>query len=280
MPSVLILIILAGISQGFANTLRKHLALTRFRATTVSTTIMLLDSMLCFPFMFLDFRIATDPVVWLLTMASVAAFAFSLAFLIKSYQKLDLSTATIVHRSDIILIAVFGMLALGERLSILQYAGITLLFVSILSIMYDHRRVHITRFALYALVSSLFGATAAVLDKHILNYFSPYTYAFVNSFLVGLVFVARNGTLAESVRLVRTHTLPVLTSSVLGTFTLLTLFTVLSVSRVSLAMPVYKTVIFFVPVFMGITYYKERANLRQKIVGAALALSGIVLMYI
>jgi len=276
----LIIITLAGISQGVANTIRKHLAGTGHRATTIASTIMLLDSVLSIPFLFYEFRVSSDPVIWLMTVASVMAFALSLALLIKSYQLLDLSFATILQRSDILFIAAIGALTLGERLSVVKTAGIFFLFISVLIIMYEKRRIRLSRGAWFALLSAVCGAVASVLDKRILADFSPYTYTFVNTLLVGLVFVGRNGTLTESVRLIRKHTLPVLASSILGTATLVGIFTVLAVTPVSVAMPVYKTVLFLVPVLLGVTMYKERTKLIQKGVGAVFAVAGLVCMYI
>jgi len=134
------LIVIAGISQGFANAIRKHLAISKIRATTIASAIMLLNSIFCFPFMLLDFRITHDVGVWIFTIGSVIAFALSLSFLIKSYQKLDLSTATIIHRSDVLFIAAFGVLILSEQLNTHQIIAIIMLFFSILVVMYENHR--------------------------------------------------------------------------------------------------------------------------------------------
>jgi drug/metabolite transporter (DMT)-like permease len=276
----LIAILLAGISQGLANTIRKHSSTIQHRATSMTTAAMFVNSVLSIPFLFYQFRLPTNVITWFLVMISVVMYALSFTFMFKSFQNIDLSLSTILQRSNIIFVVLIGALLLQEHLSLVGYIGVLLLFCSSVAVMYERRRFTMTPGAWYALLSALFGAIASVLDKKILSDFSPYTYASVNSLLVSCVFLWRKNTIKESIHFVRTFPSHVLSSSMFGVLAFVALLVVLSHSQVSQAVPVYKTISFLVPVILGILIYKEHTKLWQKIVGVVLAIVGIFLLYV
>jgi drug/metabolite transporter (DMT)-like permease len=271
---------LAGVSQGLANTIRKHSSTIQHRATTMTTAAMFVNSILSVPLLFYQFRLPTTVFIWLLVVLSVVMYALSFTFMFKSFQTIDLSLSTILQRSNIIFVVLIGVLLLQEHLSLVGYIGILLLFCSSVAAIYEKRRFTMTAGAWYALLSAFFGAVASVLDKKILSDFSPYTYAFVNSLLVSCVFLWRKNTVKESIHFVRTFPSHVLSSSIFGVLAFVALLVVLSHSQVSQAVPVYKTISFLVPVILGILMYKEHKKIWQKIVGVALAIAGIFLLYI
>lgn len=133
--------------------------------------------------------------------------------------------------------------------------------------------------AWYSLISAVLGAIAAVLDKQVLNDFSPYTYVFVNNMLVGCMFLWRKDTLPESVRFLRRYPKQILTSSFFGISGFTILVVILSTTQVSQTMAVYKTISFFISVMLGIVLYKETNKLPQKIIGLLLAILGMILLY-
>ncbi|MBI5018770.1 hypothetical protein HZB58_00675, partial [Candidatus Gottesmanbacteria bacterium] len=51
-----ILITLGGITQGLASVIRKHSSTTEHRATTIATTTMLVNAVICSPLLFYQFR--------------------------------------------------------------------------------------------------------------------------------------------------------------------------------------------------------------------------------
>jgi len=274
-----ILITLAGISQGIASTIRKHSSTTEHRATTIATTTMLVNAALSIPLLFYQFRLPADPVTWILVACSVSLFALSSAFFFKSYQYTDLSVVTILHRSSIIYIAVIGIIFLHEKLSLVGVFGLLLLFAGSSSVLYEGKSFKFTKGAWYAIISAILGAITAVLDKHILSDFSPYTYAFVNNLLVGCMFLWRKNTLPESIKFLRRYPKQIISSSILGMFGFTVLLVLLTTSQVSQTMAVYKTISFFIPVILGITLYKETGKLPNKIVGMLLAIVGMILLY-
>lgn len=185
----IILITLGGIFQGIASVIRKHSSTTEHRATTIATTTMLVNALICSPLLLYQFRLSAEPITWVITILSAVLFALSATFFFKSYQHADLSAVTILHRTSIIYIAIFGVIFLHEQISFIGIIGLLLLFLGSTSVLYEQRSMKFTKGAWYSLISALLGAISAVIDKHALNDFSPYTYVFINSLLVGCMFL-------------------------------------------------------------------------------------------
>jgi len=184
-----ILITLGGIAQGMASVIRKHSSTTEHRATTIATTTMLVNAVISSPLLLYQFRLPADPSTWILVFLSAGLFALAAAFFFKAYQHADLSVVTILHRTSIIHIAVIGVIFLHEKISPIGITGLLLLFIGSASVLYEQKKMKFTKGAWYALISALLGAITAVLDKQVLNDFSPYTYVFVNNALVGSMFL-------------------------------------------------------------------------------------------
>ncbi len=274
-----ILITLGGIAQGLASVIRKHSSTTEHRATTITTTTMLVNALISSPLLFYQFRLPADPATWILVFISAGTFALAAAFFFKAYQHADLSVVSILHRTSIIHIAIIGVIFLHEEISPVGIIGLLLLFIGSASVLYEQKRMTFTKGAWYALISAILGAVAAVLDKQVLNDFSPYTYVFINNVLVGCMFLWRKNTLPECVKFLRRYPKQILLSSFLGISGFTVLAVILSTTQVSQTMAVYKTISFFVSVLLGILLYKETNKLPQKIVGLTLAIVGMILLY-
>lgn len=274
-----ILITLGGIAQGLASVIRKHSSTTEHRATTITTTTMLVNAVLCIPLVFYQFRLPTDHFTWVLTLLSAGLFALAAAFFFKAYQHADLSVVSILHRTSIIHIAVIGVIFLQEKISPVGVIGLFLLFFGSASVLYEKRQMKFTKGAWYALISAFLGALSAVVDKQVLHDFSPYTYVFVNSILVSCMFLWRKDTLPESMRFLRRYPKQIVSSSILGVVGFTILMVLLADTQVSQTMAVYKTISFFVSVILGILLYKETNKLPQKIIGLTLAILGMILLY-
>lgn len=275
----IILITLGGIAQGVASVIRKHSSTTEHRATTIATTTMLVNAVLGIPLLFYQFRLPAEPATWLLVLLSAGTFALAAAFFFKAYQHADLSLVSILHRTSIIYIAIFGIVFLREEISGVGVIGLFLLFFGSASVLYEEKRIKFTKGAWFSLISALLGAASAVMDKQVLRDFSPYTYVFVNNMLVGCMFLWRRDTLPESLRFLRRYPRQILSSSVLGLTGFAILMVLLSTTQVSQTMAVYKTISFFVSVILGIVLYKETNKLPQKIMGLLLVIVGMILLY-
>jgi uncharacterized membrane protein len=190
----------------------------------------------------------------------------------------DLSLVSILQRLHIIFTSLIGVVALKEFLSFGDAIGVLFLFFAGVSALYGKNRLTLTNGVIYSVIAALLGAIATVLDKIILSGFSPYTYVFVNNLLVGSMFLFRKKTFSDAVILLKSHTKQIVTSSCLGVFSFVIVLIVLAGDQVSIVMPVYKTISFFIPVILGVVILNEKENLPGKIFGSILAIIGIILL--
>lgn len=273
------IILISGICSGLTWVIRKPISSTANRATTITTTTMLVNAVVGAPLLLYRFGVSYSPLLWLAVAASVTAFALSATFTYKSYQSTDLSLVTIVQRINIVLVAVFGAVFLGEHISLKAAAGIALLFTATLTVIWKDRRIRPSPGIIYALAAAAFGSVAAILDKIIVSGFSPFTYVFLNNLLVGSVFLWRKGTIGESLAFLRRYPVHVVSSSVLGVISYALILLVLSRSEVSLTVPVFKTVSFFIPIIAGVILFRETNHVGKTVLGTLLATAGILLIY-
>jgi len=178
-----------------------------------------------------------------------------------------------------VFVALLGIVLLKEQYSFNAYIGLALIFLSSLIITFN-KKLKLSAGTVYALLMAITGTIATVLDKIILNDFSPLSYVFVNNLLVGLVFIPNKNTARSTLELVKNHPLPLFITSLFSTLSFAIVLFVLQKSNVSQTMPAYKGLAFITPVIIGIFVLKEKAKLKQKIAGTILGIIGITLLYL
>jgi transporter family protein len=279
MPNDLIFLSLAGLFSGISQLINKRLVKTGFSSKTYTVVIMLFNAFLAIPLLFYKFHIPTSLYYWVLVIISITSFAFSVLFGFKAYKTTDVSVVSIVYRLNIVLIAIVGIIFLGERYSLSAYFGLLLIFISSILFAFEGRKLKLSVGVIYALLMAFTGAIASVLDKVILNDFSPYTYAFFNNLLIGLVFAFSLKTLNEGKKLLSQNKLPVFFTAFFNIIAFVIVLVVLERTNVSKTLPTYKAFSLMTPVLLGVLILKERQKLPQKIAGVLLGLIGIFLLY-
>jgi uncharacterized membrane protein len=240
---------------------------------------MLFNAFLAIPFLFYKFHIPSSILYWILVFVSVTAFAFSVLFGFKAYKTTDVSVISIIYRINIVLVAFAGIIFLGEKYTLNAYFGLFLILISSVLFAFEGRKFRITEGVAFAFLMAITGATAALLDKVILNDFSPYSYAFFNNLLIGLVFAFNTKTIRDSKRILKKGKQFVFLTAFFNLIAFVIVLVVLEKSNVSKTLPVYKAFSLIAPVLLGILVLDERKKLPQKIVGVLLGLTGIFLLY-
>lgn len=276
---IIILLFIAGILTGINRIIYKSLAIRGHSSTTYTTVSQLTGAIFAVPLLFVGFHVPSNPEYWLLVIVSVTAYAFCLAFLFRAYKYTDVSRVSIIERLNIVFVAIIGIVFLREQHSVISLLGLILIFFGGLIVVFEKNGLTLEKGVIYAIISTLLGAVATVLDKIILREFSPYTYVFVNDVLVGSIFVFRKGFLPDAKKLITTYSLPLMVTSAMGTISFAIVLTVMQRTDVSFSMPIYKSFSLITPVLLGVLLLKETGNLVQKITGSLLAVSGIFLLY-
>lgn len=272
------ILILASIAIGLTYIVNKKLAHGKFNASTFTFLISYVNAFISIPLVFVNFYVTKNPSLWLLIFISALTFGLSSYFSFKAYKISDASTVSLIHKLNVVLAAVIGILFLNEKYSQLSYVGLLLIVLSNLFILYNGKRLSIDKGIFYAFLMALISALAAVFDKVILKDFSSFTYVFVNSLLTGIMFSFRKGIFSEGILLLKQNTKLVITTSVLNVGSWAAFLFVLQNTTVSKTFPIYKSLSIIVPVILGILILKETNKLWQKVVGAAIGVAGIILL--
>lgn len=279
MPFNLLLLSFAGLLTGLSQVINKKLATKGHKSTTYTTVIMLLNAAFAIPFLFYQFYISHSLYYWLLILISTTAFAFSTYFSFKAYKVTDVSIVSIIYRFNIVIVALIGIAFLKEQYSFQSYIGLLLIFFSSVVIALE-KGLKFDSGIIYAFLMAITGAIATVLDKIILNDFSPYTYVFVNNLLVGSIFAFNKKTINDAKILIKQNTALLILASLLTIPSFAIVLVVLQKTNVSQTMPAYKGLSFITPVVLGIMLLNERKKLVQKIIGAIAGVIGISLLYL
>src|SRR3989344_2191376 len=272
------ILVVASIAIGLTYIINKKLSLGKFKASTYPFVISYVNAFISIPLLFFDFYVTKNPLLWLLIFVSALTFGLSSYFSFRAYKISDASTVSLVHKLNVVLAAVIGILFLNEKYSFLSYLGLLFIVLSNLLLVYNGRKISVEKGIFYAFIMATTSALAAIFDKIILDDFSPFTYVFVNSFLIGIMFSFQKGVFAEGVQLLKQNTKLVITPSVLNVGSWATFLFVLQNTSVSKTFPIYKSLSLIVPVILGILVLKETNKLWQKILGATIGVLGIILL--
>ncbi|MFA6572377.1 MAG: EamA family transporter [Bacteroidota bacterium] len=270
---------LAGLLIGVVQIINKRLVSSNHRSTTYTSVTMLANAVVAFPLLFINFRISYSLYYWGAILLSVLLFTVSCYYGFKAYKEIDISAMSVIQRLNIVFVALIGLTFLRENYSVNNYVGFCLILAGGLVVVYEKRKLLINKGVIYALIATFFGAVSATLDKVILKDFSPFTYAFLSSFLVGITFLWRKDIVHDNIKLFQRHKILIILRSILGISSYILLLLVLAKTNVSQTMPVYKGLSLIIPVILGILVLGEKTNIKQKIAGTLMSLLGIMLMY-
>ena len=275
----LLLLIIAGIAVGLVYIISKKLALEKYHPATYTTAFSILGCLLAIPLLLYHFKIPTTINYWILAIISMLTYGLGNMFGFKAFKTIDASTVGLVSRLNLIVASFIGLLVLQESYSTSAYIGLFLILFGSLIVVFEKQRFKLKPGILFATFMAVGYGLAAVFDKKILDAFSPYTYVFINSFGVGLLFslIYRQARL-ETWHLIK-HKAKLLTTGVALNIASWTLFLiVLERGQVSKIYPMYDGIALMVTVFVGIFALKERDKLIQKILGSLSIISGIILL--
>jgi len=278
MTSPYLILSLASIAIGLTYIVNKRLAHGNYSASTFTFLISYVNAIISIPLLFINFYITHNPWLWILIIVSALTFGLSSYFSFLAYKLTDASTVSLIHKLNIVFVAIIGLLFLNEKYSSLSYLGLLFIIFSNIFIVFNGKNISVNKGMFFAFFMALFSALAAIFDKVILKDFSPFTYVFVNSILTGIMFSFRKNVFSEGLQLLKQNTVMVLTTSILSVGSWVAFLFVLQNTSVSKTFPIYKSLSLIVPVILGIIVLKETNKLWQKILGTIIGVAGIILL--
>jgi uncharacterized membrane protein len=271
-------LLVASFATGLIYIVNKSLSREKFPAATFALVTQWMSAVIAIPLLLINFKLAQHPVTWIFILVSTFIYGLSVYFSFKAYQNTDASIVSIVHKFSIVFTAFLGIIFLHEKYYSLSYLGLFFVVMSNIMLIYEKKKIILTLGIIFALLMAVTSAFAGFFDKIILNDFSPFTYVFVNNFLSGLIFCFRKKNITEGFKLLRKNPRLIFLTSLLSNGSWIVFLIVLQNTAVSKTLPIYKSLSLIVPVFLGITLLRETKNIKQKIIGAILGVSGILLL--
>jgi drug/metabolite transporter (DMT)-like permease len=274
-----VLLILASIAVGFTYILNKRITDIKYSATSYTALRSLTSAVVALPLLFIHPHFSLSPFYWLIVGISISVYGLSVFFSFKAYQQTDASVVSIVHKTSVVISAFLGIILLRESYSLVRYFGLFLITTSGMLLAYNKKRFSITTGMLFAFLMAVTSGVAGYLDKIILNDFSPYTYAFINPFLIFLLFARKRSTWIEMKKIVYKHPINIIVNAFLAVGSWLIFLIVLQQTNVSQTLPIYKSLSYVTPVVFGILLLGEQSQLLQKILGVIIGIAGIFFLY-
>lgn len=208
------------------------------------------------------------------------AYACANIFLFKALKIAEVSEVSVVNSTSILWTVGSAALFLGERIELLQAAGILSIVSGVIALSIQKKKFIINRGHTYALISAFFFGVAFTNDVFLLKYFNPVSYSVLNFLFPAVMILLLQPKAAASVKnyiqidkLKRIYILAIFYAvAFLSIFYAYTLggeaSQIIPMSRLSTALTVV----------IGVVFLKERDRLTQKIAGAALVLAGFFLL--
>lgn len=189
----------------------------------------------------------------------------------------ELSLSSILSRTRLIWVPIVGFFLLGEKLFLLDYVGILVIFLGV-SITIAPKKLLIDKGALYANLSAFMIALNIVIAKMLIPFASPIVInlalALPSVFLFPLFMKNSQTRISNGLK---TH-IALKTFAALISIIQIYLFVVaLQYGDASKVNAVYQSMMIFA-VIAGIIFLKERERIVQKLIGATVTIIGVVLL--
>jgi len=257
----------------------KLLSAKEFHAATFSTLYSIVSALLIFPFALAEFRMNLDsPLHTILAIISPVCFGLAFYFGLKAYKTTDVSTVSLFSRLSIPIGAFSGILILSEHYTSKSYLGLILVMFGGLLVVYEKGRIVLNKGIFFsALMASGYGIII-VLDKIVLEKFSPFTYVFTNNAVIVLVFLLFSSAGKELLPAVKKFPLLIFLSAFFGVTSWAGFLKLIEFREISKIYPIWESMALITTVFLGILFLKEKGRIVQKIIGSLITIAGIFLL--
>lgn len=198
-----------------------------------------------------------------------------------SIKKTEISIKEPLSQSKLIWALLLGVFILGEPATSRKILGTVIIFVG-MSILLFHPERRFGRLTdpgvLWTMLSALFGAAVAIVDKFALGFFKPELYGFFVYLIPGIIFTCFLPAKIKDVQhLWKTHGKIALTSITLSTASYYFVLKAYSLADVTLVYPLLQLATIFA-VVIGILFMGEREHKWQKIAAVIIAVVGAIIV--
>jgi drug/metabolite transporter (DMT)-like permease len=198
----------------------------------------------------------------------------------KGRKREEVSKVSIIKQAESVWGFVAGLLIMGEDFSWMKLLGVGLILLGGSIVIWKKgEKFEFSHGMIYMFAGTFFASASALVDKmQLTQNFSPSLYGGIMFLLSSsFLFVSLKDRMKCVVEEARLQKFRVILTGIFVTFSMFFVFKTLQSGDVSKAIPVLNTSL-ILSVLGGIVFFKERDNMAQKIIGAAIAFGGVLFL--
>lgn len=274
-----LLAILASLFLSFSILAQKNI----FKRTKISpvTAIALFQLLTGLIFVLLlpfsEAKYPSDLQTWLRVPLMICFYAVGNVWYIKGVERVDISEVGLLFASQPVWIFLGSTLFLGEDTAPAKLAGILLVTIGLIAV-YLKGKLRWSFYHSLIVLASMIIAAAMVVDRFLINYFSPVFYNSIAWTLPGLINFSLPGVRQEAGRLSRKDWIVLILPAVFSVFLGLSLLGSYQaggeVSRVGAILRL--STIF--TIILGYLIFNEKEEMVRKIIGGIIVVAGVVFL--
>lgn len=208
-------------------------------------------------------------------------YALATFFMYTAIKELPLSEMVILTGTSVFWALIGGTVFLQEKFSLLKLFASCLIFFSIILVEYQKKKLKLSKYAIFAILSAMFFQGGALFDKYLVQFFNNFGYQFFN-FILPAIFILflkpasfkkMGGYIKEKKNLLYPFF-----SAILLFLSFVFLFKAYKAGgEVSIITPILGTKSIFV-VLSSLIILKEKERVWQKIVAAILTFTALLML--
>ncbi len=276
-PTWIILAVIAGIGSNIFNFFGRYILKDGGDSSSWAWTFELLRLIIFIPLLFFDFKfnITFKSIIILLSLGLTEFI--SVYLYMKMHKHTHLSISTIISRTKLVWIPVIAFLFLGERLTLMEYLGIGILFLG-LSIVVAPHKFFVDKGAIYANSAAFTMAILAILMKQATSFASPPVIMIFFSLPSVILFPIF---MKDSKKRLITDNFsklaPKLTAVIINAIAMYLFILALNFGDVSRVNAIYQGML-IVGVLAGIFILREKQDIARKLIGTIVTVIGVILL--
>ena len=250
----------------------------RFSSWTYSFWWSALAMLFIMPLAIRNFSIPSTQLAILFLIFSALSWTLTNMFTMFAFKYADASVVFLVGRLSNVSIFLLGWLFLGDGINTPKLLGLLLTVVGSIAVSYQKGKLQFNKGILYSLLPVIFITTAFLFDKQATAYFSPFVFIFFQQILevIFSFFGIKNKNEIKELFISKKQLIiPAILCFVIGYGGFISL---LGRNQLSVLPLTYETTVFLGSMILGVLYLKEKVQLKQKLLGSALAIIGIILL--
>ncbi|MCD4705444.1 DMT family transporter [bacterium] len=273
-----ILSILSGLSFALARAISR-IYLKKQGNTLAFTAIHgFIAGLILLPIIFIGLHWPTQSITWWY-FAGIIILAFTADWLTFSALKtINVSTYQIVNQARHIFILISGLILFAEAIVIDKLLAIIFITIGVIIALYKKVKIDRDKGIILAILSTLANVLALIFVKFAIRDFSEIAIASLELMAVGLLgFILMKFNTNTLLKEFKINKWGLILAGLFFGFSEIFLFIALKTGEISKVIPVAQSSLIF-GLLIGIIFMNERENLIQKIIGASIIISGIILL--